>query len=219
MQTTEILLIRHGETDWNKEKRLQGYLDIPLNEVGKQQAQALSQCLGKLELDAVFSSDLQRARDTAQPLASLHGLSLDVHADLRERCYGVMEGLQRLEIAKRYPQAFAALDARELDVRYPPGVNVAETLNEFSARAMGAMRRILTNTRHRQIAIVSHGGVLDCIYRHAENMSMKEKRRFDIFNASINRLVWNGVQLKMVDWGDVRHLEDFGAIALDEVDR
>lgn len=218
MQTTEVLLIRHGETDWNKENRLQGYLDIPLNAEGQRQAQALSLCLAKIKLDAVFSSDLQRARDTAQPLAAAHGLRLDVHADLRERCYGVMEGLRRSEVAERYPQAFAALDSREPDVRYPPGVNVAETLNEFSARAIGAMRRILTNTEHRRIAIVSHGGLLDCIYRHAESMAMGEKRRFDILNASINRLIWNGVQMKLVDWGDVRHLEHLNATTLDETD-
>lgn len=219
MQTTEVLLIRHGETDWNKDKRLQGYLDIPLNVEGQRQAQALSLCLATLKLDAVFSSDLQRARDTAQPLAAAHALSLDVHADLRERCYGVMEGLLRSEIAERYPQAFAALETREPDVRYPPGVNVAETLNEFSARAMGAMQRILTNTEHRRIAIVSHGGLLDCIYRHVESITMREKRRFDILNASINRLIWNGVQLKLVDWGDVRHLEHLDAVTLDETDR
>ncbi|MDY7546480.1 histidine phosphatase family protein [Glaciimonas sp. CA11.2] len=219
MQTTEILLIRHGETDWNKDKRLQGHLDIALNAEGQRQAQALSACLAELTLDAVFSSDLQRARDTAQPLAAQHGLTLDVHADLRERCYGVMEGLRRPEIAERYPEAFNALNTRELDVRYPPGVNVAETLNEFSERAMGAMQRILGNTSHRRIAIVSHGGFLDCIYRHIENRTMREMRKFDILNASINRLVWTGAQLKLVDWGDVSHLRYLNNIALDEIDR
>jgi 2,3-bisphosphoglycerate-dependent phosphoglycerate mutase len=216
MQTTEILLIRHGETDWNTEKRLQGHLDIPLNAEGQRQAQALGRCLAELELDAVFSSDLQRARQTAEPLAIAHGLSVQVDTDLRERCYGAMEGLRPPEIAQRFPQAYAALKAREPDVRYPPGVNVAETLNEFATRALGVLQRILANARHSRIAIVSHGGVLDCIYRHAENMPLTQTRDFAVLNAGINRLTWDGEQLRLIAWGDVGHLQD---VSLDEVDR
>ncbi|MGS0741306.1 histidine phosphatase family protein [Glaciimonas sp. GG7] len=216
MHTTEIFLIRHGETDWNKEKRLQGHLDIALNVEGERQAQALSASLAQTPLDAVFSSDLQRARQTAAPLALANSLTLQIDLGLRERCYGVMEGLRRNEIAERFPLAFAALNTREPDVRYPPGINIAETLNEFSVRAIDAVQRILANTRHRRIAIVSHGGVLDCIYRHANKMTVTQTRTFDILNASINRLTWDGVQLRLIAWGDVAHLQ--GA-ALDEVDR
>ena len=216
MQTTEILLIRHGETDWNTEKRLQGHLDIPLNAEGQRQAQALGRRLAELALDAVFSSDLQRARQTAEPVATAHGLEVQIDSALRERCYGGMEGLSPHEIAQRFPQAYAALKAREPDVRYPPGANVAETLNEFATRAIGALQRILANVRYRRIAIVSHGGFLDCIYRHAENMALTQARDFDVLNASINRLTWDGNQLRLIAWGDVRHLK---GVSLDEVDR
>ncbi|KAF3999658.1 histidine phosphatase family protein [Glaciimonas immobilis] len=219
MQTTEILLIRHGETDWNTEKRIQGHIDIPLNAKGRRQAAALSTRLEGLSLDAIFSSDLQRARDTAAPVAAHHGLTVQIHEDLRERCYGVMEGLQRQEVALRYPLAYAALDARALDVRYPPGINVAETINEFSARAIGALHRLLNKATHQRIAVVSHGGVLDCIYRHVSNVALGEARAFDILNASINRLLWNGEQFKLVSWGDIEHLSHLGDIVLDEVDK
>lgn len=216
MQTTEIFLIRHGETDWNKEKRLQGHLDIPLNAEGLLQAQALRDGLADIALDAVFSSDLQRARQTAEPLTMANGLTLQIDSGLRERCFGVMEGMRRPDIAERFPHDFAALNNRELDVRYPAGVNVAETLREFSARAIGALQRIVSDAKHRRVAIVSHGGVLDCFYRHAENIDLRQARDFDIFNASINRFTWNGTQLRLIDWADVSHLN---AISLDEVDR
>jgi len=213
---TEILLIRHGETDWNVAKRLQGHIDIGLNAAGRRQAAALGVALAGEPLDAVFASDLQRARDTAQALATPQGLPVQMDAALRERCYGGFEGLRHEEIAQRYPRDYAAWKAREPDVRYPEGERVAETMREFSARVVAAITGLVTSGTDRKIAIVTHGGVLECIYRWSRHSGFGHARDFDIFNASINRLQWDGQHLHILQWGDVSHLD---ASALDEVDR
>lgn len=219
MSTTEILLIRHGETDWNLERRLQGHLDIPLNEEGRRQAQALARHLGGCVLDGIFCSDLQRARQTASPLAMSHGIAVAFDIGLRERCYGALEGLRYPEAAERFPEAYAALMGRDVDVRFPAGAHVAETVREFSERAVSALLRLLASGNFRRIAVVTHGGVLDCIYRFAHNLPLDQPRSCDIFNASINRLTWSAEraqQLRVDGWADVAHLD---AIALDEIDQ
>ncbi|AEK63780.1 histidine phosphatase family protein [Collimonas fungivorans] len=223
MPTTEILLIRHGETDWNLERRLQGHLDIPLNPTGQRQALALARSLDGIALDAVFCSDLQRAQQTAAPLAEARGMALRLESGLRERCYGALEGLRYPEAAERFPEAYAALMARAVDVRYPAGQHVAETMREFYARAVAALSALLAPGDLRpnlcRIAVVTHGGVLDCIYRFAHKLPLEQARSCDIFNASINRLSWNPEwpqPLRVDGWADVAHLD---ALSLDEIDQ
>ncbi|SFA92596.1 probable phosphoglycerate mutase [Collimonas sp. OK607] len=225
MSTTEILLIRHGETDWNLERRLQGHLDIQLNPVGQRQAQALAASLDGVALDAIFSSDLQRAQQTAAPLAAARGMPLQLATGLRERCYGALEGLRYPEAAERFPEAHAALMGRDIDVRYPAGKHVAETMREFSARVITAFTTLTAMSDSpasgdlRRIAIVTHGGVLDCIYRFAHKLPLDQPRSCDIFNASINRLSWNTEwpqPLRVDGWADVAHLE---TLSLDEIDQ
>lgn len=213
---TEILLIRHGETAWNAVKRLQGHLDIPLNAEGERQAAALGQALLNEPLDAVFASDLARARQTAHAIATPRGMEVQIEAGLRERCYGAFEGMMYAEISGRYPEAYRAWQAREMDARFPEGVHVAETLREFSARAVETITRIVSARSYRRVALVTHGGVLECAYRAAHGMGFDRPRDFDILNASLNRLAWDGSGLKVLQWGDVAHLE---TLALDEVDR
>lgn len=216
---TEILLIRHGETAWNAVKRLQGHLDIPLNVDGERQAAALGRALSEEVLDAVFSSDLQRARQTAQAIAAPRGMQVHTDRGLRERCYGAFEGMLYSEISQRYPEAYVAWQARDIDARFPQGVHVAETLREFSQRVISAITRIVAEGKYRRVALVAHGGVLECAYRAAQGLGFEHARDFDIFNASVNRFTWDGTALKLAQWGDVAHLEDLEAAALDEVDR
>ncbi len=216
---TEILLIRHGETAWNAIKRLQGHADIPLNTEGERQAAALGQALLDEPLDVIISSDLQRARQTAEAIAAPRGMAVQVERGLRERCYGAFEGLLYAEIHQRYPEAHAAWQARDIDVRFPAGVHAAETMREFSQRVIGTITRLVSENKYRKVALVAHGGVLECAYRAAQGMDFARKRDFDIFNASINRFHWDGQALRILHWGDVRHLEMLEAAALDEVDR
>jgi 2,3-bisphosphoglycerate-dependent phosphoglycerate mutase len=216
---TEILLIRHGETAWNAKRRLQGHLDIPLNEEGERQAAALGRALRDESLDAVFSSDLQRARQTAQAIADPRGLPVHLDRGLRERCYGAFEGMLYGEISQRYPEAYAAWQARDIDARFPEGVHVAETLREFSQRVVSTITRIITENKYRRVAMVAHGGVLECAYRAAQGLGFSRARDFDIFNASVNRFTWDGENLKIEHWGDITHLQEIDEETLDELDR
>jgi 2,3-bisphosphoglycerate-dependent phosphoglycerate mutase len=214
---TEILLIRHGETAWNAIKRLQGHLDIPLNAEGERQAGALGRALCDEPLDAIISSDLQRARQTAQAIAAPRGMTVQLDRGLRERCYGAFEGMLYADISRRYPEAYAAWQAREIDARFPSGVFTAETLREFADRAVSTITRIVREGNYRRVALVSHGGVLESAYRAANGLGYAHTRDFDIFNASVNRFTWDGTSLKLAQWGDVTHLDDLEA--LDELDR
>lgn len=213
---TEIFLIRHGETDWNVEKRLQGHLDIDLNGEGERQAAALSRALQHERFDLIAASDLQRAIRTAHALAGPRGMTVQLETGLRERSYGAFEGLRYSDIEQRYPDAYAAWRAREVDVRYPPGQYSAETLREFSERAVGAVLAIAHKNHSRKIAIVTHGGVLECIYRAAAGIGLERPRDFEIRNAAINRIICNDGKLEIVNWCDVAHLSH---TALDEVDK
>lgn len=216
---TEILLIRHGETAWNAIKRLQGHLDIPLNAEGERQAAALGRALRDESLDAIISSDLQRARQTAQAIAAPRGMAVRTEPGLRERCYGAFEGMLYAEISQRFPDAYKAWQARDIDARFPEGIYVAETLREFADRAVGTIKRIVSEGKYRRVALVTHGGVLEAAYRAAQGLGYAHARDFDIFNASVNRFVWDGSQLKLEAWGDVTHLEELETALLDEVDR
>lgn len=211
---TEILLIRHGETEWNAVRRLQGHLDIALNAEGERQAAALGQALQDEPLDAIIASDLQRAMQTAQAIARPRGMAVEVDAGLRERCYGAFEGVLYSEIAGRFPEAYAAWQARERDARFPAGERKAETLGEFHERAVATITRLAARYPNQKIALVTHGGVLECAYRAANGIGLSSARDFDILNASINRIVWDGAALHVAEWSNVTHLIQ---TALDEI--
>ncbi|MDY7577542.1 histidine phosphatase family protein [Herbaspirillum sp. RTI4] len=221
---TDILLIRHGETDWNVERRLQGFKDIPLNAQGQLQAERLALALRSEALDAIYCSDLERARQTAVALANPHGIVPQIDPALRERCFGAFEGLQHADIETLYPQQYAAWQRRDLDARYPDGDQPAETLRDFMTRSVAAVTRLAAMEHRGQreqherrcIAIVTHGGVLECLHRAATGASIATVRDFEIFNASINRFHWDGVALHLKNWGDVAHLPQ---AALDETVR
>ena len=211
---TDIILIRHGETDWNRVRRLQGHLDVALNELGHRQARALAHALTPEKPAAIYASDLHRARDTAQAVANRHPITVSIDARLRERCYGAFEGLLYDEIDGHFPHAFAQWQARDPHARFPAGERQAETLHEFSARAVAAVTELAQRHDNEKIIIVSHGGVLDCVYRAAYGMDLLVERQFDMNNAAINRLHWNGKQMTVLQWADVAHLD---AAALDEI--
>jgi len=212
--STTILLIRHGETPWNAERRLQGHIDIPLNERGLQQAAALGQALAGEPLAAVLSSDLQRARQTAQAVAELQHLPVQTDALLRERCYGAFEGLLYADIAARYPHEYAQWQSRQIDAVMPSAERQAESFRQFYARANGAIARWAQQYDGQTIALVAHGGVLECAYRAAVGMSLDSPRDFQVRNASVNRFSHADGKLHLVHWGNIEHL---AAPAMDEL--
>jgi len=219
MRMTEILLIRHGETAWNAVRRLQGHLDIPLNAEGTRQATALAWALENEKLDAIISSDLQRAVQTAGAIARLQGLSTRIDAGLRERCFGAFEGMLYSEIPHRFPEAYAVWQARDPDAMFPPGENVGESIRQFHARVMDTILHHARQHEGKKIALVAHGGVLECAYRAARDLPLNAPRDVTIYNASINRFRYdpalkNGLQL--LSWGDIAHLD---ADAMDEINQ
>jgi probable phosphoglycerate mutase len=203
---TNILLIRHGETAWNAERRLQGHLDIPLNEEGERQARLLGEALASEPIDLVVASDLQRARQTAQAVAAVRGMPLLIEPGLRERCYGGFEGLLYSEIEQRFPAEFAAWQARDVDAILPSGKNRGESFRQFYARATNAILGLAHTYPGRTLAIVAHGGVLECAYRMAGKLPLETPRDFKVYNASINRFRVDEDGLVLDSWGEVAHL-------------
>ncbi|GJG93946.1 histidine phosphatase family protein [Cupriavidus pauculus] len=209
---THLIVIRHGETAWNRERRLQGQIDIPLNDTGEAQARALAEALTGEPIDAVYSSDLGRAMQTAAPLAQALGLQVRPERRLRERCYGDLERMTYAEVAEKRPEDFARWQARVPDYA-PPG---GESLREFHERAVEIALSLSRRHPGERIALVAHGGVLDCLYREATGMTLEAPRTHELLNASINRLRCDSANLTLLQWADVGHLE---ALTLDEVDR
>ena len=217
MPITKLILIRHGETAWNAERRLQGHIDIGLNEQGLRQARALGQALADTELDAVISSDLQRAAQTAAAIASGRGMQVPQDPALRERCYGRFEGLLYADIAAAYPGEFAAWQARDVDAVMPPGERPAESFRQFYTRVVAGLRYWAGTHSHASgatVAIVAHGGVLECAYRAALGLALDTPRDFPVLNASINRFTVDDGVIALQSWGEVAHL---APEALDEL--
>ena len=215
---TTILLIRHGETAWNAERRLQGHLDIALNAEGERQAAALGATLAGEQIDLVISSDLARARQTAEAVLRARGAPdaghVQLDPQLRERCYGGFEGLLYSEIAARFPLEFAAWQARNVDAVLPPGKNQGETFRSFFERATKAILGHAARHPGQTLALVAHGGVLECAYRAALGLPLETPRDFKVHNASINRFVVEQGVLKLVSWGEIDHLRQ---VALDDL--
>jgi probable phosphoglycerate mutase len=214
MPNTNIILIRHGETAWNAERRLQGHIDIALNTEGLRQAAAVAAALDGETVDAVFASDLQRALQTAQAVATARGLPVRQDPALRERCYGGFEGMLYADIEQRFPAEFAAWQARDVDALMPTGARVAESFRQFYARSVGAILAAADAHPGKTIAVVAHGGVLECAYRAALGLPLETPRNFPVLNASINRFNARSGALELASWGEVAHL---APRALDEL--
>lgn len=207
-----ILLIRHGETDWNREKRLQGYIDIGLNSIGIEQANLLAKVLANESIHAAYASDLSRAFDTAKTIANHHQLEVQQDALLRERCYGEIQGKTYKEIELTHPENYQAWVTRDANFQPKDG----ESLQQFYDRVVLGVKQIAKRHLGQTILIVAHGGVLDCIYRDAAKIDLSEKRKIELLNTSLNRLVFDGENFEIISWGDTSHLQ---GNALDEIDR
>jgi probable phosphoglycerate mutase len=206
---TRLVAIRHGETAWNVDTRIQGQLDIGLNPTGQRQAERLGRAMAGERLDAVYSSDLGRAHDTARALARHAGLPVHTDAALRERAFGVFEGMTFAEIEQRFPDGARRWRRREASF----GPEGGETLVDFYARVVAGVAGIAARHRGQHIAVVTHGGVLDALYRAAARIALDAPRTWQVGNASINRLLHGDHGFTLVGWADSFHLED---PALDE---
>lgn len=203
MEGTSFCIIRHGETDWNVERRIQGHIDIPLNPVGRAQAAATAVGLAAFGFAAAYSSDLARAWATAELAASRLGLQVRPEPGLRERHYGVFQGLTTAEAALRYPQAHARYLARDPHYDFEMG----ETLAGLAARVTAAIEALAACHRGQSVLLVSHGGVLDVCYRRATGRALSAPRDFPIPNAALNWIEVGPPGWRLRSWADRRHLE------------
>ena len=168
---TTLLLARHGETDWNRARRWQGHADRPLTDRGRDQATALAERLADIELDAVYSSDLRRARETAEAVARAHGFNVVELPELREVNVGSWEGLTRDEAEAKFPEGFRRWRAGGT------GWDDGETYAEMSRRVLGAVERIAKDHEGDRVLIVSHGGPIRSIHGAALGMHVEDYRR------------------------------------------
>jgi probable phosphoglycerate mutase len=202
-EKAKICLIRHGETAWNAEQRIQGHRDLPLNATGLAQAEALARRLAGEHFDAIYSSDLLRARQTAQALVDTHGLPARLEPELRERNFGCCEGKTHEEILESDAAVEQMLAARHPDDVLPGG----ESLRQHLDRVTTCLSRLAHRHAGQTIAVVSHGGTLDLIYRQVHGVPMERPRDFPLPNASINWLTVHDNDWRFESWGDTAHLE------------
>lgn len=208
VEPTRILAIRHGETAWNVEVRIQGNTDIDLNARGREQATRLGAAVGKSHtsepVHAIYSSDLSRAFDTAQAVANKVGLRVKPDVGLRERGFGIFEGHTFNEVMQTRPEDAKRWRLREPDY-CPEG---GESLSQFRSRILSCVGALAIQHSGEQIAVVAHGGVMDVLYRAATGQSIQAARTWELGNAVINRLLWTPAGFTLVGWNDAAHLDD-----------
>jgi 2,3-bisphosphoglycerate-dependent phosphoglycerate mutase len=208
-EPTRLVLVRHGVTAWNLELRIQGQLDIALSPTGVLQAQRAAQALAAEGIEHIYSSDLQRAHATALAIAARTAAPLTVDTGLRERAFGQYEGLTHAEIEQRWPADAQRWRSRE------PGFTPAggETLELFYERSVRCAAALAARHPGQTVALVAHGGVLDCLYRAATGQALYARRTWELANATINRVLWHGEGFSLVGWNDAAHLEGLPAAA------
>jgi probable phosphoglycerate mutase len=199
---TRICIVRHGETDWNIEKRIQGHTDIPLNATGRAQALAMAYNAGHHHFSAIYSSDLSRALETAQALAEREALPVRRLPQLRERHYGIFQGITAAEGAALYPAAYAHYMARDPHYDFETG----EPMLAFAGRVAEGIDWMVRHHQGETLCAVSHGGVLDILYRRATGRPLETPRDFVIPNAALNWFHFDAAGWHLEMWGDRHHL-------------
>ena len=204
MDITRILAVRHGETAWNVDTRIQGQIDIPLNDHGRWQAQQLAKVLANEEIHAIYASDLSRAFDTAQAVAQVHGLTITPQTRLRERHFGEFQGSTWDDIQHQWPE-----EAEQWRVRHPEWTprGGGESLVMMQERIQHLIDELAAPHQGQQVLWVTHGGVLDILYRLASGQNLQAPRTWGLRNTAINRLLWTPQGLQLVGWADEAHLD------------
>lgn len=202
MSETTLIVIRHGETTWNRERRMQGTTDTPLSDVGRAQAQALGRRLAQRAFAALYSSDLARARDTARIISEMAQRDMMTDPRLQERRFGIFEGLTAAEIVARYPEEHTRFASRDPDYEVPGG----ESARSFTRRCLGCLAEIAERHRGAEVVVVTHGLVLDSLYRAAHGLEHGAPRPVPLINASVNLFAYGAGSWRLEVWGDVSHL-------------
>jgi probable phosphoglycerate mutase len=207
--TTRIILVRHGETDWNAEGRIQGHLPVPLNERGQAQADAVAARLSAVSFSALYSSDLLRTRQTAEPIAKVSGHRIRTDGRLREWDLGILSGLMRTVAEEIQPEAFGIMRNRIVTDPIPGG----ESIQARFDRVTQAIQEIATAHSGETVVAVSHGGPLGDCYRRAIGAPLESPMKIDLFNGAINILGVEEQDWHIESWGAIDHLEEIGTLA------
>ena len=200
---TRICFVRHGETDWNIQMRLQGQADRPLNAVGEAQALAVGRRFVGERTDALYSSDLLRVRQTAQPIADALQRPMVLLPAFRERNFGRCEGLTIEEISARYADDARAIQFCDPDYVLPDG----ESRRQHGTRILDGIAQLVSDHPEQTIVLVTHGGTLDVIFRRAHGLPLDAPRDYPIPNAGINWLLIDGERWVIETWADATHLD------------
>ncbi|MDX6765260.1 MAG: histidine phosphatase family protein [Candidatus Methylacidiphilales bacterium] len=203
--TTRLTLLRHGETVWNREGRMQGHGDSPLSPDGEHQVEALARRMAgsSSSFTHLYSSDLGRAMSTAEAIARRTGLEVLPAPELRERAMGLFEGLTREEVRIRHPGAYAAWKTQD-PTRPSPG---GESIEASTARMLAFCQTLAERHRGGHVVAVSHGGVMAGFLRHILGIPEETARHFKIPNASVNVFLHDAQGWWLQSWGDTAHLE------------
>lgn len=205
MEATRLIAVRHGETAWNADTRIQGQLDIGLNAMGEWQARRVGQALADESIDAIYASDLSRAWATALEIAQPQGLAVMPEVRLRERAFGQFEGMRFAEIEAELPEQ--ARLWRERDPEFTPEGG-GENLLTFRDRVTGVAAELAARHPGELVVLVAHGGVMDVLYRAATRQALQAPRTWQLGNAAINRMLWTPGGFTLVGWSDNAHLAD-----------
>ena len=202
-EAARVLAIRHGETAWNVDTRIQGQLDVGLNATGRWQAERLAQALAGEAISAIYASDLGRAHHTAMAISRVAGVAVIAEPGLRERHFGEFQGKTYAEIETTLPEQARLWRTRD-PAFAPPG---GESLLQLRERVVATCEKLAARHPGELIALVGHGGVMDVLYRAATRLDIRAPRTWALGNAAINRLLWTTEGFTLVGWADTQHLE------------
>lgn len=204
---TELILVRHGETDWNRELRFQGQIDVPLNDTGFEQARRVAQRLAGEAVQQLVSSDLLRTRQTAEQPSVRLGLATVHDAGLREQAFGIVDGMRVDDIEQQFPREWQRFSEFDADYAFVGG----ESTRGFHARVMAALERVARQREGQRVVVVTHGGVLDMVYRSAMGLPLSGPRQSAIPNGGISRVRMHAGAWDILSWAETDHLQGMPA--------
>ena len=202
MKETEIILIRHGETEWNSQQRMQGHSNSDLSSVGQAQIQALGQWMKNVPFYHIYSSDSLRAKQTAEAITQFSGHELKIDLRLREKNLGVFEGLTSEEARDRHPEVFRLF--KTAGSKYV--IDEGESTQQLQDRALEIVDEIRIKHPEERVLLVTHGGFIRVVMKHSLGLSLETPTRFLIRNTGVFRLVWEDKWI-VSQMGGVSHLE------------
>jgi probable phosphoglycerate mutase len=213
MISTRVVVVRHGETEWNRLGKQQGHLDSPLTELGRRQAEVMAAGLKTHQIDCFYASDLGRAVQTADIISREIGLPYTTDSRLRERHLGVMQGLTMEEFARKYPEEAVLYHDTDPDYRIPEG----ESIRDRYRRHVAGLEDLAARHPGKTVLVVAHGGVLISFLHKALDLPLSVRRRAAILNAAINVfIITDNSQWRLETWGETAHLRTAGLTSLDD---